>query len=614
MSLTSAMMPVAGALFLAVCGFSHAQLAITEVMSDGSTNASGNYPDFWELTNFGTNALDLNGYKFYDRGSFESARSEAFQGLVIQPGESIIFCRETPGIFTNESQFRDWWGATKLEGVRVVVVGRLFFPGLGSPDAIQLWDANGNLVDRVDFADPTPGYTFTYSRLNGDFPIISEAETCHAWVASGSGLDIGSPGRTCGPVDLQISQQPVDLEIDAGGIASFTARAIGFPRPRCQWFFNDKIIPGANTLMLSLTNVTPEQAGGYHLVVTNGINLATSRVATLTVNTNERPCEIINPPRDLTVTLEQTATFSIVTRGYPLNAYSWFHNGIEIGGATESILQIGGVNFSSAGTYSVVASNGLGTCTASATLVVTRKPFLAITEIMAEPSLGQADWWELTNVDTNDVQVLGYRFDDKDGTFGGAFTIAASVTLAPGESMIFVEEVSPEAFRQWWSPENLPPHLKIVTFRGFGFSQTDDELTLWNPTASEVRDSIDQITYAWAPTNVTYRFASEQTIREAEPSVEGEHGAFRAAQGGDIGSPGYTTNPPPRITAIQHNGAATIVRWKAQPGQSYRIESNTLLANGAWSMVGTFIATNQIMTAIHSSTGNQRFYRVRREP
>jgi len=45
----------------------HAQLAITEVMAEATAPATGfKGPDFWELTNFGDDDLDLDGYGFSD--------------------------------------------------------------------------------------------------------------------------------------------------------------------------------------------------------------------------------------------------------------------------------------------------------------------------------------------------------------------------------------------------------------------------------------------------------------------------------------------------------------------------------------------------------------------
>ena len=96
------------------------QLAITEMMSStartlGSLSIT-NDSDFWELTNFGTNTINLAGYKFSDA---KSKKRPLVQGTtnVIHPSESIIFVRNS--VSTNESQFRTWWGSCVGSNVQV---------------------------------------------------------------------------------------------------------------------------------------------------------------------------------------------------------------------------------------------------------------------------------------------------------------------------------------------------------------------------------------------------------------------------------------------------------------------------------------------------------------
>src|SRR5262245_24492462 len=75
-----------------------AQLAITEIMSsslevcDGGVTAVDS--DFWELTNFGDNIIDLTGYQFNDgpvAGPVVLTGAWRIEGISIAPGESIIF-------------------------------------------------------------------------------------------------------------------------------------------------------------------------------------------------------------------------------------------------------------------------------------------------------------------------------------------------------------------------------------------------------------------------------------------------------------------------------------------------------------------------------------------
>ncbi len=608
---------VLGAAFLSAQPELRAQLAITEVMASASPNPDGGdpYPDFWELSNFGSNAVPLTGYLFTDNSSFEKARPNAFVGLEIKPGESIIFARRDPLYFRNAAQFREWWGSALATDTQIVMYDPAVYLGFNqTKDSVQLWDSQSNLVDVVTWDasnNAQPNYTMTYSPVTGEFPISSEAGRCHAFVAAASGLDVGSPGTNCGSIPLQFSLEPTNTVADGGTSVKLSSSAYGFPHPRFQWYFNGEVISHETNKSLSLANVTPLQAGRYYVVITNGLNFETSRVAELTVNTNERPCELISSFSDLTVTVGEEPTFSIVTRGYPLCQYQWYLDGSAIAGQTSSTLQFAPVNFTDTGDYTVIASNKFTTCTASARLTVTRKPKLYVTEIMAWPSGGHEDWWELTNYDSNAVDVAGYRFDDADGSFGGAFTITNSLILVPGESMILVERMTAAEFRGWWGWENLPPGLKIVTWFGFSFNANADMLALWNATTSGRFDCIDSISFAWALPDTTFACPTNRPVDlETNLSVIGQGGAFCAAHGGDIGSPGYTTNPPPRITAIQRVGSDAVIRWRAPAGTACRLEARDTLAPGPWTSIGSFAADCTIMTVTNSATGRQQFYRL----
>src|SRR5438876_9786630 len=100
---------LAAALACALVGpGARAQLAITEVMSWASTNCPGCldsgprgcHPDFWELTNFATNRIDLNGYLFVDANrEFPGTQPpERIENVTIGPAESIIFLRTWPEV------------------------------------------------------------------------------------------------------------------------------------------------------------------------------------------------------------------------------------------------------------------------------------------------------------------------------------------------------------------------------------------------------------------------------------------------------------------------------------------------------------------------------------
>src|SRR5689334_8174942 len=103
---------------MAGSGIARAQLAITENMPSASTNLGPDEvvqgPDFWELTNFGTNAMDLTGYIFNDAYAIRGGDADAttLSGVTIGPGESIILVQAGTTVVSNRDDFINWWGAT----------------------------------------------------------------------------------------------------------------------------------------------------------------------------------------------------------------------------------------------------------------------------------------------------------------------------------------------------------------------------------------------------------------------------------------------------------------------------------------------------------------------
>src|SRR4030095_4877597 len=144
------------------------QLAITEVMSSASTSLGATTvtagPDFWELTNFGTDPVNLANYTFADDKDVRQVLVSASDpDPLIQPGESLLFVRSNPTdpIPVTEDQFRAWWGSCLSPNARV----RLYpNPGLNGTigDRVSVYDAGGSLVGRVDFGLARNGVTFVY--------------------------------------------------------------------------------------------------------------------------------------------------------------------------------------------------------------------------------------------------------------------------------------------------------------------------------------------------------------------------------------------------------------------------------------------------------------------
>ena len=135
-------------------------LRITEAMSSSGTSGTPT-PDWWEVTNFGTSAVDMTGWRM-DDSSFSFALSVALNGVTsVAPGQSVLFA-ETAAPLTAIPNFRTFWGGS----ANVAAIGSYTGSGVGlssGGDGIVLFDSVGTEVTpRVSFGAATTGSSFYY--------------------------------------------------------------------------------------------------------------------------------------------------------------------------------------------------------------------------------------------------------------------------------------------------------------------------------------------------------------------------------------------------------------------------------------------------------------------
>jgi hypothetical protein len=131
----------------------HAGIVITEVMSSSGTNGT---PDWFEVTNDGSSAVSLTGWKM-DDGSFNIAAAVALSGITsIGAGESVIFIESAAG--AGVASFRTFWG-----GLTNVQVGYYSGSGIGfssGGDGVCLFNNLSVNVNQVSFGAATTGSSF----------------------------------------------------------------------------------------------------------------------------------------------------------------------------------------------------------------------------------------------------------------------------------------------------------------------------------------------------------------------------------------------------------------------------------------------------------------------
>ncbi len=205
-------------------------LRITEAMSQSGTTPTFT-ADWFEVTNYGSSAVDLTGWKM-DDGSFNPAVAVALNGVSsIGAGKTAVFV-ETSSPLTVIPDFRNFWGGSAATAtIGSYTGGGVSFSSGG--DGIVLFNSgSAEATPRVTFGAATLGSTFYYQyAANGDpttspnpNAIVSTVGTVDGQVtylsANTVTQNIGSPGTaTAVP-------EPSTVALGAIGLAILAARAV----------------------------------------------------------------------------------------------------------------------------------------------------------------------------------------------------------------------------------------------------------------------------------------------------------------------------------------------------------------------------------------------------
>ena len=169
-----------------------ADVQITEWMYSSANGGA----EFVEFTNMGTTAIDLTGWSFDDDSRLPGVLDLSSFG-VLAAGQSVLIAE------SSAESFRASWGLSSSVGV----IGG-YTNNLGRNDEINLYDAQGQLVDRLTYGDQnvpgtirTQGSSGTPTSLTALTPttvdtqwVLSAIGDGYGSVASSQG-DLGNPGQ-----------------------------------------------------------------------------------------------------------------------------------------------------------------------------------------------------------------------------------------------------------------------------------------------------------------------------------------------------------------------------------------------------------------------------------
>lgn len=138
------------------------------------------------------------------------------------------------------------------------------------------------------------------------------------------------------------------------------------------------------------------------------------------------PPRITTQPMDQTVSVSQTATFSVQAAGSSPLSYQWKKNGVAISGANSDTYTTEATAVSdNNGSYSVTVSNSAGTVTSdSASLIVTLGD-LIVSEVSSCFYYAIGCWFEVYNPTGSNIDLAGYQLKatSLNASSGGAIAV-----------------------------------------------------------------------------------------------------------------------------------------------------------------------------------------------
>jgi len=371
-----------------------------------------------------------------------------------------------------------------------------------------------------------------------------------------AGATTPNTGNDSKPVIPAITTQPSSQTVTAGQTASFSVVASGTAPLSYQWQKNGSMISGATSGSYTTPATTSSDNGAkFVVVVSNSAGIATSNQATLTVNAAATAPSITTQPASQTVTVGQTATFSVVASGTAPLSYQWQKNSTNISGATSSTYTTPATTSSDNGsTFLVIVSNSAGNAISNqATLTVNATgtaPNITTQPANQTVSAGQTATFSVVATGT---APLSYQWQKNGVAITGAtsssYTTPVTTTADSGEQ------------------------FRVVITNAFG-NITSSVATL-TVNASTGGSSIDVITYHYDNLR-TGQNVNEMTLTPANVNVNsfGKLGEF-AVDGLVDAQPLLVSN-----LAIPNKGTKNVLYAVTEHDSIFAFDADSITATG----------------------------------
>ena len=227
-------------------------------------------------------------------------------------------------------------------------------------------------------------------------------------------------------------------------------------------------------------------------------------------------------------------------------------------------------------------------------------------------SVYNADWFEVTNTGTSAVDITGWKMDDNTNSFASSVALNGVTSIAPGQSVIFLETATPDAtisaFKTAWFGTNVPSGLIIGSYTGGGVGlstgATGDAVNLFNASGTRITG----ISFGTSTAYTTFDNAvglGSNTLplpTVSTLSAVGVKGGFLSFNNAlnvtskETGSPGRIMNMN-NPASISGNGNVTIK-------EGTNVNAGKLTASGMLTVTDQDAGENKFATTVVSANGN----------
>ncbi|MGK2877661.1 MAG: lamin tail domain-containing protein [Solirubrobacterales bacterium] len=565
-----------------------ASVAVTEV-SPWSSGGSSYASDWFELTNTGTTTLSLTNHRVDDdSNSFASAL--ILNGVAsLAPGKSAIFIE---GDAAKAALFTSTWfpGGAPAD----FQIGHYQGSSIGfstSGDQVNIFDNAGTKLTGISFGASTTGLTFDNTAAAGSAtgapPAVTTLSAAGTNGAFTVGAETGSPGVSPIAAPLIISEvapwgssslQP--YLADWWEVTNTSAQTIDLT----GFKVDDSSNSVANAFALSgVTSLAP----GKSAIFLDGDAVKTAAFTNSWFG--------VSPPAGFQIGFYSGTSLGLSSGGDAVNIFNSTGDrvaGVQFGASTnyKSFDNAAGINsyvlpLPTISTLSADNVNGAFTNhdeTGSPGRIVNPPalPTIKVTEVSPSSSSNGAylaDWFELTNTGGVAVDLTGWKFDDGSAAFATAVALSGVTSIAPGQSVIFIEgdAAKANAFKTAWFGEYLPDGFAIGTYSGsgIGLSSSGDQVNIFTADGTLVTGVAFGASSPASFDNAAGVGASAPPLPTLTTfSVVGTNGAFTA--GTETGSPGRLTS-----VALGARLAATTPSFPLQPAQTIGVGQFVTLTN-----------------------------------